>query len=80
MYCTQEVSEVVGAKEKLGGRCVTISLILNIQFTFNRLTQDFIFQKYPNLQCNEVVKLDLPNCGLKHVDLTPVQSFNNLAR
>lgn len=27
-----------------------------------------------------MLKLDLPNCGLKQVDLSPVHCFNNLAR
>ena len=45
-----------------------------------RLTQDFVFQKYPSLLFKDMLKLDLPNCGLKHVDLRPVSSFNNLSR
>ena len=45
-----------------------------------RLTQDFVFQKCPSLPFKDMLKLDLPNCGLKHVDLSPVDSFFNLSR
>lgn len=39
-----------------------------------------MFQKYPSLPFKDMLKLDLPNCGLKHVDLSPVHCFSNLAR
>lgn len=45
-----------------------------------RLTQDFVFQKHPSLPFKDMLKLDLPNCGLKHVDLSPVSAFSNLSR
>lgn len=58
-----EIGELAGAKEKLGGQ----------------LTQDFVFQKHPSLPFKDMLKLDLPNCGLKHVDLSPVSAFSNLS-
>lgn len=45
-----------------------------------RLTQDFVFQKYPSLLFKDMLKLDLPNCGLKNVDLSPVNAFIHLSR
>lgn len=39
-----------------------------------------MFQKYPSLPFQDMVKLDLPNCGLKQVDLSPVKAFSNLVR
>ena len=47
---------------------------------FLRLTQDFIFQKYPSLKFIEIVKLDLPSVGLKHVEMSPVDAFDQLVR
>lgn len=56
------------------------SVHILFQFCARRLTQDFVFQKYPSLLFKDMLKLDLPNCGLKHVDLSPVSSFHNLSR
>ena len=44
------------------------------------LTQDLIYERHPDIDVSSLRKLDLPNCGLKHVDLSPIDSFRNLAR
>lgn len=45
-----------------------------------RLTQDLICEKHPDLPLSSLNTLDLVQCGLKTVDLSPVEAFDNLAR
>ena len=45
-----------------------------------RLTQDVIFEQFPNEEFSALRTLDFPQCGLKIVDLSPVTAFDNLAR
>ena len=45
-----------------------------------RLTQDMVSEKYPDVHFSSLRTLDLLQCGLKSVDLTPVGAFDNLAR
>ena len=46
----------------------------------HRLTQDVIFEQFPNEEFGALRTLDFPQCGLKIVDLSPVTAFDNLAR
>ena len=60
------------------------TLLSSISLSFfvcsSSLTQDLIYERHPDLDVSSLRKLDLPNCGLKHVDLSPIDSFRNLAR
>uniref|UniRef100_A0A1X7SSI6 U2A'/phosphoprotein 32 family A C-terminal domain-containing protein n=1 Tax=Amphimedon queenslandica TaxID=400682 RepID=A0A1X7SSI6_AMPQE len=55
-------TEIGLAKEKLGGR----------------LSQDLVYEKCHSNDFNAIKKLDFVQCGLKHVDLSPVSSLDNL--
>ncbi|KAL5493183.1 hypothetical protein EMCRGX_G014321 [Ephydatia muelleri] len=57
-----ESDEIAAAKEKLGGR----------------LNQDMVLEQLNNVPFSSLKKMDFPNCSLKHVDLSPVDSFSNL--
>eukprot|EP00731_Ephydatia_muelleri_P010998 Em0005g1584a len=57
-----ESDEIAAAKEKLGGR----------------LNQDMVLEQLHNVPFSSLKKMDFPNCSLKHVDLSPVDSFSNL--
>lgn len=57
-----ESDEIAAAKEKLGGR----------------LNQDMVLEQLNDVPFSSLKKMDFPNCSLKHVDLSPVESFNNL--
>ena len=56
------------------------SISLSFSVCSSSLTQDLIYERHPDLDVSSLRKLDLPNCGLKHVDLSPIDSFRNLAR
>ena len=45
-----------------------------------RLTQDIVFERHPDKQFSLLKTLDYTQCGIKHVDLSPVSHFDNLMR
>ena len=45
-----------------------------------RLTQDMIYEQSPSLDLSDARTLDLPNCGVRSVDLSPFDLLHNLAR
>ena len=49
-------------------------------FSSFRLSQDLVYEKCHSNDFNAIKKLDFVQCGLKHVDLSPVSSLDNLVR
>ena len=49
-------------------------------FSSLRLTQDSVYEKFPDSTFSSIKTLDFPNSGLKQVDLSPVKNFDNLLR
>lgn len=45
-----------------------------------RLTQDIVFERHPDQQFSLLKTLDYTQCGIKHIDLSPVSNFDNLGR
>ena len=77
---------MAAAKEKLGGWYVlttpidTLLLIPPSPHPPHRLNQDMVLEQLHNVPFSSLKKMDFPNCSLKHVDLSPVDSFSNLLR
>ncbi len=61
----QETTEVVVARERMGGR----------------LCQDLLFERHSDAtELSSFRELDVTHAGIKVVDLSPVVALNNLAR
>lgn len=56
------------------------SEVVAVALLSSRLTQDVIFEQFPTKEFSKIKILDFPQSGLKIVDLSPVDVFDNLVR
>ena len=55
-------------------------LLLFLLLFMLRLTQDVIYEEYPDMELSDTRTLTLSNSAIKSVDLTPLDVMNNLVR